>query len=98
MEIKKHGKGMKKYVFTSLLMLSFYATTASAWDGQDANSGENVEIGSGELVREGENINVDVNGRMHTMDVKNMRSIGSSVEIEVYDNETGETKTLEMER
>ncbi|MCX5517789.1 DUF5334 family protein [Kaistia defluvii] len=46
-------------------------SSASAWDGTDADSGASVEIDSGNLVREGN-------------------------EIEVYDHEAGEYRTLEM--
>lgn len=74
-------------------------TPAHAWDGTDASTGESVEIGTGNLVREGRDIEVyDYgSGEYRDVTVEDINRYGSGVEIEVYDNDTGEYRTFEME-
>lgn len=72
---------------------------AGAWDGTDSESGEEVTIESGHLVRSGLDIEVyDYgDGAYHDVTVERIQRSGSGVEMEVYDQETGETRTLEMD-
>ncbi|RWA97334.1 DUF5334 family protein [Mesorhizobium sp.] len=75
------------------------ASDAYAWDGTDTTTGESVEIGKGNLVRTGRDIEIFDSGAGEYRDVtvESIRRYGSTVEVEVYDNESGEYRTLEME-
>jgi hypothetical protein len=85
-------------------MLALFITLASthssvAWDGQDVETGEGVEIEKGQLVREGEAIEFfdAKTGEYHEGEVSGITRSGGTVELEVEDSTTGETRTLEME-
>lgn len=82
-----------------MLGVCLSSPSAFAWDGVDADTGEAVEIGKGNLVREGKTIEVyDFgSGEYRDFDVEAIRRNGSSVEIDVYDSTTGATRTLEMD-
>ena len=83
---------MKK-ILTILLII--YSTNDSfAWSGYDYETGSYIEIGSGNLVREGESIEIyDYDdGSYHDVDVQEM----NNNEITVYDNETEEDRTFSM--
>lgn len=72
---------------------------AFAWDGTDQESGADVEIGSGNLVRPGSDIeyyNHDSGGNSSAT-VESINRYGSTVEVEVYDHDSGEYRVLEME-
>lgn len=88
---------MKKILLLSFLTISF---SAFAWDGYDYDKGANVEIDKGNLVREGNDIEYyDYStGEYRTGEVQSIERSGSSVEVEVQDSETGETRTFEMEQ
>lgn len=72
---------------------------AAAWDGVDAQTGASVEIGKGNLVRSGQEIEIyDSNtGGYRDVEVQSIQRSGGSVEVEVYDNDSGEYRTFEME-
>ncbi len=55
-----------------LILLVFWGFPVMAWDGYDYSNGAYIEIEQGNLVREGE-------------------------DIEIYDYDTGEYRTFEME-
>ena len=81
------------------LCLVATAGVADAWDGTDTETGEAVEIGEGNLVRSGQDIEVyDYgDGKYHNVTVESIDGNGSGAEVEVYDQETGESRTLEMD-
>lgn len=85
-----------KALAIGLLLLS---PMAMAWDGYDSDSGSDIEIGGGNLVREGESIEYydSETGDYHTGSVESVDSTYGGVEVEVYDDETGEYRTFEME-
>lgn len=87
---------MKTIITVVFLLLS---TVAVAWDGYDSDTGESVEIGSGNLVRAGETVEIYdyEDGTYKDVDVESVTRYGSSVEVEVYDYESGEYRTLEMD-
>jgi hypothetical protein len=87
-----------KYIFLPLL-LALATNAANAWDGTDQDSGDSVEIEQGNLVRSGENIEYYDSGKgeYRTGDVESITRYGSTVEVEITDDESGETRTLEME-
>lgn len=88
---------MKKVLLFFLLAASF---NAFAWDGYDYDKGTYIEIDKGNLVRQGNDIEYyDYDkGEYRTGEVQSIERSGSSVEVEVLDSETGETRTFEMEQ
>ena len=83
-----------------LLSFGFFnPVLSSGWDGTDSEDGSEVEIESGNLVREGEDIEYYdyTSGEYKDVEVESIESNGGTVEVEVYDYETGEYKTLEMD-
>ncbi|PAP95248.1 MAG: hypothetical protein E5Y65_27295 [Mesorhizobium sp.] len=87
---------IKCFAFAIGLVLG--GSGAYAWDGTDT-TGESVEIGKGNLVRTGRDIQIFDGGAGEYRDVtvESIRRYGSTVEVEVYDNESGEYRTLEMD-
>lgn len=85
-------------VFAVFFSLTFCGS-ALACGGTDTETGGSVEIESGNLVREGNDIELYDSevGEYRDVTVENIRRYGSSVEVEVYDNDAGEYRTLEME-
>ncbi len=81
-------------VFAALVL----AWPAHAWDGTDVDTGNDVEIERGNLVRSGRDIEVYdyETGEYHDVTVEDINRYGGTVEIEVFDNTTGETRTLEF--
>ena len=82
-------------IMKALIFLLAISSSAIAWDGYDYNTGSHVEIGSGNLVRSGNDIELyDYNtGDYHDVEVQGFN--GS--ELEVYDSNTGEYRYLEMD-
>lgn len=72
---------------------------AHAWSGFDYDKGAYVDIEKGNLVRSGKDIEIyDYDaGEYRDVNVESIRRIGGRVEVEVTDNETGETRTLDMD-
>ncbi|MBK5565213.1 MAG: DUF5334 family protein [Ensifer sp. SSB1] len=72
---------------------------AYGWDGTDTETGASIEIGKGNLVREGRDIEIydSETGDYRDVTIENIDRYGSDVEIEVYDSESGEYRTFEME-
>jgi hypothetical protein len=89
-----------KFLLATVIIILFsFLQHVNAWDGYDYDKGCYVEIEKGNLVREGETIEIyDYgDGEYKDVDVESIDRYGSTVEIEVYDSEAGETRTLEME-
>ncbi len=74
--------------------------SALAWDGYDYGNGSFVEIEKGNLVRSGEDIQIfDYSaGEYKNVTVESIDGHGSNVEVNVIDPESGEYRTLEMDR
>ncbi|RWN65175.1 MAG: hypothetical protein EOR99_22905 [Mesorhizobium sp.] len=85
--------------FALAIGLLLGVSDAFAWDGTDTTTGESVEIGKGNLVRTGRDIEIfdGGSGEYRDVTVESIRRYGSTVEVEVYDTESGEYRTLEME-
>lgn len=91
---------MKRIFFLTLAAALFFSSSALAWDGYNLNTGAEVEIGKGNLVRRGSTIDVyDYNsGEYKSVDVEAIRRTPlGTVEVDVYDYNTGESSTLEMD-
>lgn len=88
---------MKSLIILLLLLTPF---TAIAWDGYDYDKGTFVEIDKGNLVREGEDIQIyDYGtGEYKDVEVQSITGSGSGAEVEVYDNDTGEYRTFDMDQ
>jgi len=71
---------------------------AIAWEGYDYEKGNNIEIEKGNKVRTGETIEIYdyAAGEYKDVEVNSINRHGRSVDIEVTDSETGETRTFEM--
>jgi hypothetical protein len=82
---------------TAAMML--ISTGAFAWDGYNYGSSSYVEIGAGNLVRPGQEIEVYDYGSSSykQVEVQSINSVGTGAEVEVYDSESGEYETYDME-
>lgn len=78
-----------------LLLLMIFAIPAYSWDGYDWETGSEIEIEKGTLVREGCDIDVfDYStGEYKTFSVENI----SDNEIEVFDWDNAEYRFLDMD-
>jgi hypothetical protein len=95
--LRKKVSAMRLVLFIAITLATAPFQTVHAWDGVDKD-GNIVEIDKGELVRRGRDI--DVYHWQHgyrTYNVEDIRRYGRSVEIDVYDYETGEIETFEMD-
>jgi len=88
---------MKKIIIAIVIFLAPFSV--SAWDGYDYEKGAYVEIDKGNLVREGEDIEIyDYDtGEYKDVEVQSITGNGSGAEVEVYDPDTGEYRTLDMD-
>ena len=90
---------MKRHLAVIAMLAN--TTPAAAWNGYDWNQGTYIEIGKGEQVRPGREVEVfDYrSGQYRQMEVQeiNRRPYGP-VEIRVIDSQTGQPHTLEMDR
>lgn len=86
---------MRYSIFTFLILLT---SQVFAWEGYDPLNNTSVAIDKGNLVREGEAIELlDYStGQYHSVDVESVRQIGGSTEVEVFDYNTGEFRILDM--
>ena len=88
---------MKQTTLTILLSaaLSLFSLNSLAWEGYDYNTGNYIEIGSGNLVRRGNEIEIYdyADGAYKDVEVQGM----SGNELEVYDYDTGEYRYLDMD-
>lgn len=84
---------------TGLLTACLISVSAIAWEGTELESGNDIEIEQGNLVRTGETIEYYNNddGEYKSVTIDNINRYGDTVEIEATDDYTGEAVTLEME-
>ncbi|RVG58500.1 hypothetical protein CN175_15970 [Sinorhizobium meliloti] len=80
-------------------MILVVSSPVLAWDGVDNATGSSVEIGKGNLVRPGRDIEIYDSGAggYRDVEVQSIRRSGGAVEVEVYDPSSGEYRVLEME-
>ena len=84
----------------SIIFLIFISFSINAeWNGYDWDSGNYVDIESGNLVREGQNIEIYDwgTGSYSDVEVTDIDSFGSGTEVEVYDYSSGEYRILDMD-
>ncbi len=84
--------------FITFLLLFVLSSLAFAWEGYDPLNNTPVAIDKGNLVREGEAIELlDYStGQYHSVDVESVRQIGGTTEVEVFDYNTGDYRILDM--
>lgn len=89
---------MKK-IMLIIMILFAQAEFLYAWDGYDYDNDNFVEIEEGNLVRSGNDIEVYSygSGEYHDVTVESITRYGNSVELEVYNWDTGSYETYEME-
>jgi hypothetical protein len=90
---------MKFQITASVTFALVLMTSAPAlsWDGRDSDSGTEITIERGNLVRSGNTIEIYEDGDYKEVDVQSIDSYGGTTEIEVYDYDSGEYRTFEME-
>lgn len=89
----------KKIIFTTWVALLLFTSSASyAWDGYDYNNKTSVEIGPGNLVREGKIIQFydAKSDRFHTVRVVSQNETFHGTELVVEDIDTKKQRTLIM--
>ncbi len=88
-----------KAVWALSSLLVMLAVPAFTWDGINTVTGGSVEIGKGNLVRSGEEVELyDYGtGTYRYVTVEEVNGSGNTVQIEAYDYESGEYLYLEME-
>ena len=84
--------------FITFLLLFVLSSLTFAWEGYDPLNNNPVAIDKGNLVREGEAIELlDYStGQYHSVDVESVRQIGGTTEVEVFDYNTGDYRILDM--
>ena len=85
----------------ALIMLSCAMTTSAlAWNGTDVTTGTTVRIENRDAVRSGGSIELfdSSSGRYHDVDVDSVTGTDDVVRLQVYDYDTSQLRTLEMQR
>ena len=69
-----------------------------AWEGIDVESDASVEIEDGNLVRQGNDIEIYYTDtdEYKDVEVESINRYGDTVELEIYDYDTGDISTIEM--
>ncbi len=83
----------------SIFLLAFLVSPALAWNGQDADEGTNIMISSRTAATPGKEIIYYDYGKeeYRTAEVTSVYGFGKTVQIELYDIDTGINRTFEME-
>lgn len=90
---------MRTLLIIPMLSVMMFPSVAFSWDGYDYENGNYIEIGPGNLVRTGNDIEIyDYDdGTYKDVEVTDINRWGNSVEVEVYDWESGNYRTFEMD-
>ncbi len=83
----------------AIFLLAFLVTPVLAWTGQDTEQGTNIMLSSRSMATPGkEIIYYDFSKEEYrTAEVTSVYGYGKSVQIELYDIDTGINRTFEME-
>ena len=84
----------------SVIILSLLVTPTFAWDGQEADLGTNIMISSRDQATPGnEIIYYDYNKEEYrTAEVTSVFGFNQTIQVEVYDVDSGQNRTFEMEK
>jgi hypothetical protein len=91
---------MFKHIQVIIFFLNFILISdALSWGGTDQGSGNTIEIEHGNLVREGEEIEIYdySDGAYKSLEISDINRFGTTVEIEGTNIDTGESHILEMD-
>ena len=90
---------MAKKIGSIFVLIFINFSIYGEWNGYDWDSGSYVDIESGNLVREGQDIEIYDwgTGSYSDVEVTDINSFGSGAEVEVYDYSTGEYRILDMD-
>lgn len=90
---------IKKISTLSIISLFFIATPSYSWDGYDHDHATSIEIGKGNLVREGLTIEFYdwSDDKYHVAKILSQESASSGTELIIKDLENGEIRTFLME-
>ena len=86
-------------IFVVLFLLLLFGHNAFAWDGYDRQNDAAIEIGRGNLVREGNIIKIYdwKEDEYHDVEVRQMEDSFKSVRLEVYDLDSQQERIFDME-
>ncbi len=89
---------MRQLLLVAIAALTLSSSQAMAWDGYDWDTNSDITIESGNLVRQGQEIEYyDWSESEYKYgDVERIDRIGNTVEVEIYDYQEGEYRTFEM--
>jgi len=90
---------LKNIIFVIVVMFFIGINNCFAWVGYDQNSNEKMEIGSGNLVREGETIKFYdwKNEEDRSGEVRVIEYLFNSTKLEIYDLIDNEIRIFDME-
>lgn len=89
---------MGRLLLAAIASLAISSSQAMAWNGYDWDANSDITIESGNLVRQGLEIEYyDWSESEYKYgDVERIDRIGNTVEVEIYDYQEGEYRTFEM--
>jgi hypothetical protein len=92
-------EGNMRSLRLALAGLLLSSSVSVGWDGIEVETGNSVEIESGNLVRTGKDIEVydATAGKYRSVTVESIDRSGGTVEVEVYDHDSGEYTNFEMD-
>ena len=87
------------FIIVTCSIVAILNTAQADWSGYDYNSSSYVDITSGSLVREGNDIEIYDWGSSEykNVEVQSISNYGSGAEVEIYDYDTGEYRTIDMD-
>lgn len=88
---------MRAYSYFVLLLLP---TLAIAWDGQDTEQGTNIKLSDRSIATPGKEIVYYdyTKEEYRAAEITSVYGFGKTVQIELYDIDTGANRTFEMEQ
>ena len=88
----------KIFLTSSIISLSFFAKKAQAWSGYDYDTKTEIDIGQGNLVREGSLIQFydSKDDNFHTARINFMQSSAGGIEMNLLDLDTKKERNFVM--
>ena len=89
---------LKIFLNSSLILSIFFAKNAQAWSGYDYETKTEIDIGQGNLVREGSLIQLydSTDDNFHTAKINFMQSSAGGVEMNLIDLDTKKERNFVM--
>ncbi len=88
----------KIFLTSSIISLSFFATKAQAWSGYDFETKTEIDIGQGNLVREGSLVQFydSKDDNFHTARINFMQASAGGIEMNLLDLDTKKERNFVM--